>query len=151
MQSVDNKTAVREQFQVHLNATVEEDNWIDATFVLDLTSSFVTHSSLTKEGEHPDLVETLKKGGSAADIARVISGKTEKGLGAFGQKCGRGTFDSMIFRFSKGILNMYIHTPKTISFAIGFVNASSDGLGGMLPYCEEYAVEIREFLDKLYG
>jgi hypothetical protein len=151
MPADNNKKILREQFDKHLNEIVEEGNWIDAIFVLDLTNGFISHSTSTKDGDYPDLVETLKVGGNGADISRVISNRTKQGVDNFGQKCGRGTLDSMIFRFSNGILNMYIHTPKTISFAIGFVNASNEGLGGMLPYCEEFIIEIKEFLDKLYG
>jgi len=145
------KKVLREKFEERLNEIVEDDNWIDAVFVLDLPNGFISHGSSTKEGAYPDLVEKLKVGGSGANIAKIISVKTKKELEIFGQKCDRGTLDSMIFKFANGILNLYIHTPKTISFAIVFVNASNEGLGSMLTYCEDYIVEVREFLDKLYG
>jgi len=145
------KKVLREQFEGRLNEIVEDDNWTDAVFVLDLSNGFISHASSTKDGAHPKLVEMLKTGGTGANIAKVISVKTQKEMESFGQKSERGSLNSIIFKFENGILNMYFHTPKTISFAIGFVNASNEGLGGMLAYCEEYAVEIREFLDKLYG
>jgi len=145
------KKVLRSQFEERLNEIVEEDNWIDAVFVLDLPNGFISHGSSTKEGAYPDLVEKLKVGGSGANIAKIISVRTKKELEIFGQKCDRGTLDSIIFKFANGILNMYIHTPKTIPFAIGFVSADSGGLGAMLAYCEDYVAEIRELLDKLYG